>query len=380
MTTVMMNAMEVEATGDMRPMEHAYVASSAEKLATLWQRVEKANVPVLRSVGPPVVARLQSWTGPVISSLDDSLDRTLYTVQMELGERRLVRSGLEHATDAIGRVELPSGETPLGKGIEIVRRTNEWWTRPLMAKVQEHGPRLLENVDERVSTAYETRTLSPMVEGLLPSFSRKTDSSRRQSFDSDSSAAGETTGARFSQRIQALKQKFVELRDLTSQRVVQLGLVVYARELIEQAPAEMRLAAKQATEKLEMLESMYHPSLIRASDAVKPVKQMIIRRLETIAMRSRQIREAGMQCKENLLGNMGDAYECTRSVTESTLSYMGSTNVRVMPRDAYKLFQKAAGFSERDDEYNEVAAKFSDLFEAISKIFQFSATAGAVAG
>jgi hypothetical protein len=306
-----------------------FLQAGVESLAKVWSSLEDSNLSIVRQgvvMAQPAVSKLGDYSTPIITRLDQSM----LTLHYDMLQQQFLQRRMDDVSNHLGRF-VPDPSSFWGRGWDAV----QWCSRPVTSYV----PSVLQTVDQGVGSFYTSISQRLRSKDIPPT-------------------------------ITVLKERFSELRTLTSETIVQLGLLAYARDLIDEAGSMIPSAA--AKMKLEELEALVEPSLQKLNHVMEPVKEMVTTRLQDLATKSAQLGQAGLDKRNLLVSNMGDALTKTRVVTEHTISYLEPNNVRVIPRNLVHFIQQSAGLSERDEQFDALAQEFSSLFESILNMVTFN--------
>ncbi|XXQ32022.1 Uncharacterized protein PBTT_02480 [Plasmodiophora brassicae] len=126
---------------------------------------------------------------------------------------------------------------------------------------------------------------------------------------------------------------------------------------------QIHKAIDAATEKLKFMKNK-----------LDPAAKALLHRVQQVSDMSDQSRfpSKARAFTEALWKKTLAAYGKSKDLTDSTLVYLDSQDVLLIPGDVYDFFRKVFGIAERDEQYEELLKQFKDLFESLTNVFSLT--------
>lgn len=354
-------------------------------------------------MGEPLVVRLDEGIGNVVLHVQEAskprervrpdAEPRPFTKQRlltEATENCFVRSRIEDVSALSASVydQLEGSNGAVRLGLHTFEKATSWFTKPVLENLTRISEPLVSGIDSKIGG-----TVNSLQESfVLPA--RKLNENNELTVGSLVQVARDSAWVRFDEALRRIQSSMSSSSSCESDAerenlilrmrdAIQIGLIQYAEDIISRANetslasnsrAQLRLAIDTASQRLVSLKQSLGPHYDRAKESLS--SHAISDKIRGIVQRSRDAGQQAIQTTRGvtdiLLENVGDAFGKTRNLTESTLVYLDSQSIAVIPKDVLEFASKALGWSERDNQYNDIADQFRELFESLSKVFMLS--------
>jgi DNA-binding ferritin-like protein (Dps family) len=321
------------------------IRSSIAQVA-VGERVLNAAAPITSRLSP-IVNQIDNHFSEVITSC-----KTISEPRHVTDVKRVDISADKLRNDATNGVFFTERLNDINNASKVVRNTfeekagglarftvhatsacNTWWAWPLTNAVTSIGTPVVHLADRgmgAISNQIAQHNLTESLKQIVPGF--------QNAISADS------------------------LKDLIKVDVITYADLVLgrARAVANQAKQNEQLnkAVEVATAQLNVLKSHLSPH----SDAMH-------QRLQNVADLGRQARFKTLSYTDNFWQNFADAYGKTSKLTESTIAYLDSHEMRLIPSDVYEFCRKMLGLQDKDQSYNDLLAQLKELFDSLTHVF-----------